>query len=155
MVDAFGKLRRVDRELDIHIAFDLAAAKGHDEFLGRLGDDGPSQQALVVDIKPTVFAVAWRLAPPMKSATVFETGVGIEALSLSHAPSAGWRCSIGRVTRHWCGPILSGRPVRRGWQADALEIGPQLLHIRINLVANELHGLNLDWPSSHLPSYLD
>jgi len=35
-----GELHRIDRELNIHVAFDLAAAAGVDEFLGRLGDDG-------------------------------------------------------------------------------------------------------------------
>ena len=39
LVDMLGKLHRIDRELDIHVALDLAAAAGVDEFLGRLGDD--------------------------------------------------------------------------------------------------------------------
>jgi hypothetical protein len=35
-----GELHRVHRELDVHVAPDLAAAASVDEFLGRLGDDG-------------------------------------------------------------------------------------------------------------------
>ena len=34
-----GELHGIDRELDVHVAFDLAAAGLVDEFLGRLGDD--------------------------------------------------------------------------------------------------------------------
>src|SRR5207247_1785198 len=37
----------IDRKLDIHVALDLAAAGGVDEFLGRLGDDG-----VAVVVKP-------------------------------------------------------------------------------------------------------
>ena len=39
VVDVRGDLHGVDRELDIHVAFDLAAAGLIDEFFGRLGDD--------------------------------------------------------------------------------------------------------------------
>ena len=37
-IDA-GDLHGIDRELDVHVALDLAAAGLVDEFLGRLGDD--------------------------------------------------------------------------------------------------------------------
>ena len=40
LVDMLGELHGIDRELDVHVALDLAAAAGVDEFLGRLGDDG-------------------------------------------------------------------------------------------------------------------
>ena len=40
LVDMLGKLHRIDRELDIHVALDLPMAVGVDEFLGRFGDDG-------------------------------------------------------------------------------------------------------------------
>jgi hypothetical protein len=40
LVDAAGELHGIDRELDVHIALDLAPAKGIDEFLGGLSDDG-------------------------------------------------------------------------------------------------------------------
>src|SRR5665213_3521312 len=40
LIDMFGEFHGIDRELDIHVALDLAAARGVDEFLGRLGDDG-------------------------------------------------------------------------------------------------------------------
>ena len=39
LIDMIGQLHRVDGELDIHVALDLAAAAGVDELLGRLGDD--------------------------------------------------------------------------------------------------------------------
>ena len=39
MVDVFGNLHRIDRQLDIHVALDLAAAGLVHEFLGGLGDD--------------------------------------------------------------------------------------------------------------------
>src|SRR5664279_5679726 len=41
-----GELHGVDRELDVHVALDLAAAAGVDEFLGCLGDD---RVAIVVE----------------------------------------------------------------------------------------------------------
>ena len=40
VVDVPGELHGIDRKLDVHVAFDLAAAGLVDEFLGRLGDDG-------------------------------------------------------------------------------------------------------------------
>src|SRR6202023_4288882 len=40
LVDVLGQFHRIDRELDVHVALDLAAPAGVDEFLGRLGDDG-------------------------------------------------------------------------------------------------------------------
>ena len=39
VVDRAGDLHGIDRELDVHVALDLAAAGLVDEFLGRLGDD--------------------------------------------------------------------------------------------------------------------
>ena len=47
-----GQLHRVDRELDVHIAFDLAAAGLIDEFLGRLGDDAVAIVVEPVDQRP-------------------------------------------------------------------------------------------------------
>ena len=44
-----GDFHRVDRKLDVHIAFDLAAAGLVDEFLGRLGDDGVAVVVQPVD----------------------------------------------------------------------------------------------------------
>src|ERR1700732_5219072 len=35
-----GEFHRIDRELDVHVALDLAPPAGVDEFLGRLGDNG-------------------------------------------------------------------------------------------------------------------
>src|SRR6201999_2878127 len=49
LVDMLGKLHRIDRELDVHVALDLAAAAGVDEFLGRLGDDGVAVVVQPVD----------------------------------------------------------------------------------------------------------
>ncbi len=46
LVDMFGEFHGIDRELDIHVALDLAAAGGVDEFFGRLGDDG---EAVVIE----------------------------------------------------------------------------------------------------------
>ncbi len=40
LVDMLGEFHGIDRKLDVHIALHLAAARGVDEFLGRLGDDG-------------------------------------------------------------------------------------------------------------------
>src|SRR5581483_6454465 len=40
MIDVLGHLHGVDGELNVHIALDLPAAGGVDEFLRRLGDDG-------------------------------------------------------------------------------------------------------------------
>ena len=40
LVDMLGELHGIDRELDVHVALDLAAAGLVDEFLRRLGDDG-------------------------------------------------------------------------------------------------------------------
>ena len=40
MVQLFGHFHHVDGQLDIHVAFDLAASGGVGEFLGRLGDHG-------------------------------------------------------------------------------------------------------------------
>ncbi len=38
LVDLAGELHGMDRELDVHVALDLAATGGVDVFLGRLGD---------------------------------------------------------------------------------------------------------------------
>ena len=40
LIDVRREFHGIDRELDVHIAFDLAPAGLIDEFLGRLGDDG-------------------------------------------------------------------------------------------------------------------
>ena len=40
LVDMLGELHGIHREFDIHVALDLAAAAGVDEFLGRLGHNG-------------------------------------------------------------------------------------------------------------------
>jgi hypothetical protein len=40
LIDVLGELHRIDREFDIRVALDLAAAAGVDEFFRRLGDNG-------------------------------------------------------------------------------------------------------------------
>src|SRR5664279_2025963 len=39
LVDVLGEIQRIDRNLDIHIAFDLTLAAGIDVLLGGLRDD--------------------------------------------------------------------------------------------------------------------
>ena len=47
LVDMLGEFHGIDGEFDVHIALHLAAARGVDELLGRLGDDG-----VTVVVKP-------------------------------------------------------------------------------------------------------
>jgi len=47
-----GKLHGVDRQLDIHVALDLAAAAGVDEFLGQLGDNRVAVIPEPIDERP-------------------------------------------------------------------------------------------------------
>jgi hypothetical protein len=46
------QLHGVDRELDVHVALDLAAAGLVDELLGRLGDDGVTVVVEPIDQRP-------------------------------------------------------------------------------------------------------
>jgi hypothetical protein len=52
LVDLPGELHRMDRDLDVHVAEDLAAPGGVDVFLGRLGDDGIAIVVEPVDQRP-------------------------------------------------------------------------------------------------------
>ena len=52
VVDVPGDLHGIDRKLDVHVAFDLAAAGLVDEFLGRLGDDAVAVVVEPVDQRP-------------------------------------------------------------------------------------------------------
>ena len=52
MVDVGRELERVDRELDVHVALDLAPAGRVDELLGRLGHDAVAVIVEPVDQRP-------------------------------------------------------------------------------------------------------
>jgi hypothetical protein len=52
VVDMFGEFQRVDRQLDVHIALDLAAAGGVGELLRRLGHDLVAIVVEPVDQRP-------------------------------------------------------------------------------------------------------
>ena len=52
VVDMPGHLHRVDRELNVHIALDLAAAEKIDEFLRRLGHDRVAVVVEPIDQRP-------------------------------------------------------------------------------------------------------
>jgi hypothetical protein len=52
VVDGARDLHGVDRELDVHVAFDLAAAGLVDEFLGCLGDDRVAVVVEPIDQRP-------------------------------------------------------------------------------------------------------
>ena len=52
LVDMRREFHGIDRKLDVHIAFDLAAAGLVDEFLGRLGDDGIAVVIEPIDQRP-------------------------------------------------------------------------------------------------------
>jgi hypothetical protein len=52
LVDMSFELHGVDRDLDVHIALDVAASGGVDVFLGRLGDDGVAVVVEPIDQRP-------------------------------------------------------------------------------------------------------
>ena len=52
LIDVQRHLHRIDRKLDIHVAFDLAPAGLIDEFPGRLGDDGVAVVVEPMDQRP-------------------------------------------------------------------------------------------------------
>jgi hypothetical protein len=52
VIDRGGDFHGIDRKLDVHIAFDLAAAGLIDKFLGRLGDDAVAIVVEPIDQRP-------------------------------------------------------------------------------------------------------
>ena len=52
MIQAVGHLHHVDGQFDVHVALDLASARGVGELLGRLGHDGVAVVVQPIDQRP-------------------------------------------------------------------------------------------------------